>query len=138
MESALFEIMKNNVEYTILPYQFFLLTFWGIWCPDNWSSSLKQAHNMFYSVIFVLDVIMCTEMLIHFVASFGTDEFKLLNFFFVSANITAVYKSFQLRRSRDSIKHFIRHYFNDDWLRCKDPEENDIDNDINSRVRQVQ
>ncbi|XP_058802750.1 odorant receptor 33a-like [Phymastichus coffea] len=137
MEATLTKIMKNNVEYEILLYQFFLLTFWGIWYPDDWSFRRRRIHNIYFSVVFTFNFVICTEMLIHFIVSFGSDEFKLLNFFFVSANITAVYKSFQLHRSCQSIKIFIKHYFNENWMRCTNSEEIQIYEDINLRVRNV-
>lgn len=137
MHTALIEIVNNNIEYKILPFQFILLTFLGIWCPNNWSIKSKIAHNLYFTFIFFLDFLICTEMLIHFVSSFGTEHFKLINFFFVSANITAVYKSIKLMQNREVMRHFIVNYFDYQWTKLHDSVEHAINTKIDLRIRCV-
>ena len=135
MNSKLAEISKYNVEYQLLPYQFFLLTFWGIWCPKTWSAKVKDFHDVFFTTVFFLDFCICSEMFIYFILSIGTADFKLLDLFFLSANITAVYKSIKLRWNREIIRSFIETYFNYRWMDLRDSEEKIIHAKINSRMR---
>ncbi|NP_001177521.1 odorant receptor 102 [Nasonia vitripennis] len=137
MHSTLAAIVKNNIEYKILPFQFFLLTFLGIWCPSNWSLKSKTAHNVYFTFIFFLDFLICIEMFIHFVSSFGTDNFKLINFFLVSANITAVYKSIRLMQNREVLRYFIISYFDYEWTKSHDSVEHEINSKIDLRIRRV-
>lgn len=137
MYFTLVEIRKSNVEYELLPFQFTVLTIWGVWCPKNWPSELKKIYIIIFTVVFILNFIMCTEMLIYFILSIGTHDFKLTNLFFVSASITGVYKSLKIMRNRNVIRRFVRNYFNHQWMTPLDTEENEINKNINRRIRFV-
>lgn len=74
-------------------------------------------------------------MLIYFYLSIGTDNFKLTNLFFVSASITGVYKLFKLIRKRTIIRNFVTNYFDRQWMKSQDIEENKTHEKINLRIR---
>ena len=137
MNSKWFEIIKSNVEYELLPYQFVLITFWGIWCPRNWSLRRYKIHKIYFMIIFTLDVIICIEMFIHFISSIGTKQFKLTNLFFVSANMTGVYKAIKLMQGREDLRCLIATYFNHSWMNPQDLIEDEFHRKISLRIRFV-
>ncbi|KAL7294078.1 hypothetical protein TKK_0012114 [Trichogramma kaykai] len=137
MHSLVRDIIIQNVEYEILPYQFLLLTFWGIWYPQNWSLWAVNIQKSYFVFISFFDIIICTEMLIFFINSFGTSNFKLINFFFVSANITGVYKAIKIMLNRKMIREFLLTYFDADWRTPKDKIEQKIQDDINAKIKRV-
>lgn len=137
MNFVLDELLKNNVEYALLPYQFFLLTVWGIWCPKNVSHVVRNLHILYFVLIFFLDSLILVEMVIHFISSLGTNKFKLINLFLVSANITGVYKAIKVMRNRENLRFFIKYYFNYQWMNSLDPGEDEIHEKINARIRFV-
>ena len=131
------EIIKNNVEYELLPLQFFILTFWGVWCPRSWTSKHRYFHKLFFILVFILNFIMCVEMLIYFLLSIGTEYYKLTNLFFVSASISGVYKSLKIMINRKSIRVFIKNYFNTQWIKPQDSQESEIHEKINLKIKFV-
>lgn len=137
MYFKLTNIFTNNVEYELLPFQFCLLTFWGIWCPKNWTFCLKYTHKIFFIFVFILDSLLCIEMLIYFILSIGTDYFKFTNFFFVSACITGVYKSLKIMRQRRVLRQFIMRYFKYQWAKSNEEEENEIHAITDLKIRLV-
>lgn len=137
MTEVIHNVIENNIEYQILPYQFFLLTFWGIWCPKNGSEQIRNTINLIFIFVYSLDTFLCTEMLIYFVISFGTPKFKLINFFLVTNNITAVYKAIKLMKNRNILKPFITNNFSHQWINFKDPEEYKIYHRINIKIKLV-
>ena len=105
------EIQQNNIEYELLPYQFILLTLFGIWCPKNWPVKLKNIHNVLFNIIFFVDTLICIEMIIYFISSIGTNNFKWVNIFLTSASITGIYKAMRIMRTREKLRLFIENYF---------------------------
>lgn len=98
---------------------------------------MKNILDLIFITVYSLDTLLCTEMLIHFVTSFGTEKFKLINFFLVTNNITAVYKGIKLMKNRNTIRSFITNNFSDQWINFQDPEEQKIYNKIHAKIKLV-
>lgn len=76
-------------------------------------------------------------MLIYFVSSFGSDHFKLIDFFLVSATITAIYKSVKFMRNREAMRSFMTNYLNREWENMQDLREKEIIETFSSKLRCV-
>lgn len=131
------EMTRKNVEYRLLPFQFLLLTCLGVWRPKNWSVQAKNIHNMYFILLSFINSVICLEMFIYLVRSFGTDKFKLINFFMASVTITGVYKSVKFMQNRETIRSFIVNFFNHQWMNLQDSNEKKINEKFNSKLRCV-
>lgn len=129
------EIIRTNTEYNLLPIQFFLLTFWGIWLPENLSTTIKKIYSIFFCVIMLLNIVLCIEMSAFIEESIRSHSLKLLNIFLTSAAVTGVYKAIVTAHNRELIRSFIKQYFEQDLFKCENSEEESIFEANNIQVR---
>ncbi|OXU25582.1 hypothetical protein TSAR_001225 [Trichomalopsis sarcophagae] len=137
MHEKLIAIQKTNAEYELLPFQFLLLTIWGIWHPKDWPARLKNISNIIFISVFCLDIIICFEMSIYLVLSIGTNDFKLVNIFLTSATITGIYKAIKTMRIRESFRTMLLNYFNYEHLCSLNTKERMIREKNQTQIRKV-
>ena len=135
MKSHIIEIMDNNIEYNILPYQFFLLSLWGLWHPSTWSKSSKFLFKLFFGAVLSLHILINVEVSIHCIQTINTPYFQVMDMFFFCTVTAGLYKTWQIMKNRQFIISFLKNYFNEEWMIAKDENEAEILNKFDLKIK---
>ena len=121
LASKIKTIRKNNIEFELLPYQFFLFAAYGIWFPKSWT---KQ-QQLIYKLYFVLFISLCflglTEMFIYIFLNYN--NLKMTDLFFIEMTSIALYKAITVNRKRQNFMSLISNFCDFRWINHQDPKE---------------
>ena len=119
-------ILSDSLEYRSLPMQFYIFTFSGVWCPNNWKSPLKPLYNFYTAILATAGILFWLTMLINLVMTRNESEYFYENVFAISTLTYAMYKEYFILRKRKEIKNFLKLCFEDEWFKPRDVYEQEV------------
>ncbi|XP_058802751.1 odorant receptor Or2-like [Phymastichus coffea] len=106
--------ISNSIEYRKLPMLFCILTFSGVWCPNDWNLSSKTMYKLYTIVQIISGILFWFAILMNILV--GTHSEQIYeNLFAISTLSYAIYKDFFVLRNKKLIMTFLQLCFEDEW-----------------------
>lgn len=118
--------VSHSFEYRKLPVLFCILTFSGVWCPDDWTASSKITYRFYTLIQVIAGVIFWFAILINIIVTGTHSEHIYENLFALSTLSYAIYKDYFVLKNRKLIVSFLRLCLEDDWYTPQDDFERTI------------
>ncbi|XP_023317043.1 odorant receptor Or2-like [Trichogramma pretiosum] len=130
-------IQSVDLGFHEFPMQFFIFTACGVWCPSDWSPSLKKLYKIFEIFQIIAATWFWLTMFMNLLLKNTESDLFYDNIFALLVLTLAAYKKYFLLKNRKVISKVLSMCSDDSWYQPKNKQEAEIIERFENETRLV-